>query len=391
MTSPDPVGWIGCLDDLRAIAERLADQARTAVDSTREVDVAVKVFGTIMGAYLTHLWAEPDHPAFLPSVGYHQMYGSPNPDTIYRSAAIDGTGDYRIVGSRGTAPDVTIMPFGAPVTGGLQTFEPFDLDDLSIDHDGTFDVVLSGRRPVAERNWWRIEPDMRTLMLRSVSDRWGEHTDPRVAIVRLDADPRRLRSDPAAFQRRFRSYASVVEAMVMSGVNRVVRLRDDGVVNRVVTVDYSATGGGLDDQWYQEGCFALEAGEALLVEARGAAECTAFSLSLTDAAFSTIDWANAQSSLNRDQATIDADGVLRVVVATRDPGVGNWLDTTGHRNGALQFRWSGTRAAPDVSIRVMPAAALGGALPESTVRVSPEQRGDTIRAREVGVQLRTRW
>ncbi len=391
MTSADPVGWIGCLDDLRSIAERLAGQARDAADSTREADVAVKVFGSIMGAYLTHLWAEPDHPAFLPSVGYHQMYGSPNPDTVYRNAAIDGAGDYRIVGNRGTAPSVSIMPFGPPVAGGLQTFDPFDFDDLSIDNDGAFEVVLSGRRPTTARNWWRLEPEMRTLMLRSVSDQWGECTDPRIAIVRLDTDPRRPRADPAVLQRRFRSYASVVEAMVMSGVNRVARLRNDGVVNRVVTVDYSATGGGLDDQCYQEGCFALDDGEVLLVEAPRAAECSTFSLSLTDPAFSTIDWANAQSSLNRHQATIDPDGVLRVVVATSDPGVGNWLDTTGHRAGALQFRWSGTRAAPDVSVRVVPAAQLDEVLPASTSRVSPESRADAIRDRQVGVQLRTRW
>ncbi len=390
MTSTDPVGWIGCLDDLRAFAERLAGRARAAVDSAREVDVAVKTFGSIMGAYLTHLWAEPEHPAFLPSVGYHQMYGSPNPDTIYRNAAIDGTGEYRIVGHRGTAPDVSIMPFGAPVAGGLQTFDPFDLDDLSID-DGAFEVVLSVRRPATARNWWRIEPEMRTLMLRSVSDRWGEHTDPRIAIVRLDTEPRRPRVDPGDLQRRFQSYAAVVEAMVMSGVNRVARLRDDGVVNRVVSVDYSATGGGLDDQWYQEGCFAFDDGEALLVEARGAAECTAFSLSLTDAAFSTIDWANAHSSLNRHQATIDTDGVVRVVVAISDPGVSNWLDTTGHRNGALQFRWSGTSAPPEVSVRAVSPSALDDALPASAVRVSPEQRATAIRARQVGVQLRTRW
>ena len=49
----------------------------------------------------------------------------------------------------------------------------------------------------------------------------------------------------------------------MSGVNRVAPLRADDVVNRLVTVDYSATGGGLDDQWYQEGCFALADDEVL--------------------------------------------------------------------------------------------------------------------------------
>ena len=39
-----------------------------------------------MGAYLSHLSSGPDHPAFLPSAGYYSMYGSPNPDTVYRSA-----------------------------------------------------------------------------------------------------------------------------------------------------------------------------------------------------------------------------------------------------------------------------------------------------------------
>ena len=92
-------------------------------------------------------------------------------------------------------------------------------------------------------------------------------------------------------------------------------------------------------------------------------ECRAFSLALTDTFFSTIDWANAQSSLNRRQAVVDADGILRVVVASADPGVHNWLDTTGHRSGVLQFRWSGTKAAPDFSVRTVAADALADALP----------------------------
>ena len=61
------------------------------------------------------------------------MYGSPNPDTLYRNAAIDGGGEYRISGYRGTVPDVSIMPFGPPVAGGLQTFAPFRFDDLEIE------------------------------------------------------------------------------------------------------------------------------------------------------------------------------------------------------------------------------------------------------------------
>ena len=390
----DPVGWLGCLDDLRAVADRLRAQVEASAGTQREVEVAVKLFGAVMGAYLTHLWAEPEHPAFLPSVGYHQMYGTPNPDTIYRNAAIDGTGVYRISGRRGTVPDVTIMPFGGPVAGGLQTFDPFDLDDLTIAADGTFTVVLSAQRPQGAEgagDWWQLEPEMRTLMLRSVSERWGEDTEPQVAIVRLDTDPRRTCVDPDALRHRFGVYAMVVEGMVMSGLGRIGRLRNDGVVNRLVTVDYSGTGGGLADQWYQEGCFALADDEALLVETELDPACRAFSLSLTDACFSTIDWTNAQSSLNRRQAVIDADGVLRIVVGASDPGVPNWLDTTGHEFGALQFRWTGTPTAPDVTVRVVAAGALDDLVSVSSARVTPTQRADAIRARQIGAQLRAKW
>jgi hypothetical protein len=387
----DPLGWLGAVDALRDLGERLARDARVADHSPAEIDVAVKVFGVIMAAYLTHLWAEPDHPAFLPSVGYYQMYGSPNPDTVYRNAAIDGTGEYLITGHRGTAPEVSIMPLGRPAAGGVQTFPAFDLDDLAIDDDGTFEVLLSATPRPSARNWWRLDPDMRTLMLRSVSDRWGDHTDPRLAIVRLDTLPRRARTNPHVLESKFRSYATITERMVMSGMSRVATLRNNGVVNALTTVDYSAAGGGLAEQWYQEGCFAISEGEVLLIETALDSACRAFSLSLTDAALSTIDWTNAQSSLNRTQAVIDDDGVLRIAVAADDPGIANWLDTTGHRFGALQFRWTDTPNAPKSTLRVMPLNTLSDALPPSTQRVTPAERAATIRSRQIGSQLRTRW
>jgi hypothetical protein len=390
LITPDDVGWHACLEDLADVATRLGDRVRATGDTESDADLAVKMFGAVMGAYLTHLWAEPEHPSFLPSVGYHQMYGWPNPDTVYRNAAVDGAGDYRLRGHRGTVPDVTIMPFGGPTATGLQTFPPFDFDDLVIDDDGTFEVVLSRERPAGNGNWWPLDPEMRTLMLRSVSEEWGADVEPRVAIVRLDTDARRGRVDPDSLRRRFRSYAAVVEGMVASGLARVAQLRSDGVVNQLVTVDYSANG-GLDDQWYQEGCFELADDEALVLEARLPPDLRARSLSLTDRFFSTIDWANAQSSLNRHQAVTDGDDVLRVVVATHDPGVHNWLDTTGHNSGSLQCRWSGGRACPEVAVERVQASALDQLLPFRTARVTPEQRAATIRARQVGVQLRSRW
>jgi hypothetical protein len=317
------------------------------------------------------------------------MYGSPNPDTVYRTALIDDSGHYLINGRRGSAPDVTIMPFGGPTPKGLETFTPMDLAQLDLQDDGTFSVVLSRTRPGDARNWWRLEPGMRSLMLRSVSSDWRAQTDPTLAIVRLDIDPRRERIDSDAIRRRVDSFAYVVEAMIKSGITRVAQLRSEGAVNRVVDVDYSG-GGALKDQWYQEGCFELAEDDALTIEVHLPDECRGFSLSLTDAFFSTLDWANAQSSLNDQQASVDADGVLRVVVSPTDPGIQNWLDTIGHQFGVLQFRWSGGHEAPSVVVEKVPAASVIQALP-ATATFTAAERVAAIRARQIGAQLRTLW
>ncbi len=387
----EAVGWTAWLDGLRDVATTLLEEARSGGAGFREADVAMKMFGTMMGAYLSHLSAGPDHPSFLPSAGYYSMYGSPNPDTVYRSAVIDAAGRYLIVGRRGTAPEVTIMPFGAPTSKGLDTFRPFDLAQRALDGEGRFEVVLSQQRPEDARNWWRLEPGMRSLMLRSVSSDWAADTDPLLAIVRLDGDPRRERIGSDVLRERMGSFAYVVEAMIRSGVNRVLQLRSEDIVNRVVTVDYS-NGGGLRDQWYQEGCFELEDDEALMVEVHVPSACRGFSLSLTDAFFSTLDWANAQSSLNHKQAALDHDGVLRIVVGSRDPGVQNWLDTIGHQFGVLQFRWSGGDQAPRVVVSKVSSASISDeSPPTSMARVTASERAAAIRERQIGAQLRSLW
>jgi hypothetical protein len=386
----EAVGWTDWIEGLRSMATTLFEDAR-ASGAGREADLAMKTFGTMMGAYLSHLSSDPAHPAFLPSAGFYSMYGSPNPDTVYRSAVVDDTGRYLITGRRGTAPDVTIMAFGGPTSKGLETFAPFDLAELAVDDDGMCEVVLSRERPDNVRSWWQLEPGTRSLMLRSVSTHWAGHADPALAIVRLDGNPRRERLGSETLRSRVGAFAYVVEAMIKSGINRVDQLRSEGIVNRVVTVDYTS-GGGLQDQWYQEGCFHLKDDEALLVEVHVLEGCRGFSFSLTDAFFSTLDWANAQSSLNDRQAALDPDGVLRTVVASWDPGVQNWLDTIGHEFGVLQFRWSGGHEAPLIAIRKVSSAFIRDeGLPGSMRRVTPDERTEAIRERQIGAQLRSLW
>ena len=128
-----------------------------------------------------------------------------------------------------------------------------------------------------------------------------------------------------------------------------------------------------------------------MIEVRLLEACREFSLSLTDAFFSTLDWANAQTSLNHRQAAVDTDGLLRIVVSTADPGVLNWLDTIGHQFGVLQFRWSGGGEAPRVLVKKVSSASVHENLPTGTAGVTASERIKAIRQRQIGAQLRTLW
>ncbi len=62
-------------------------------------------------------------------------------------------------------------------------------------------------------------------------------------------------------------------------------------------------------------------------------------MSLWNRHLQTYDYAHRQVSLNRAQTKVDADGSFRIVIAHRDPGVPNWLDTEGLPFGMVFWRY----------------------------------------------------
>ena len=107
-----------------------------------------------------------------------------------------------------------------------------------------------------------------------------------------------------------------------------------------------ATGGGQSTNIYAGGVFELEPDEALIIESRIPVPPQYIGFHLANLWGESLDFANRQTSLNGFQVEPDADGVLRYVVAHRDPGVPNWLDTTGHREGFLTPRWAYSEQPP---------------------------------------------
>jgi hypothetical protein len=154
-----------------------------------------------------------------------------------------------------------------------------------------------------------------------------------------------------------------------------------------------ATGGGQETNIYSGGVFELAAEEALLIEMTVPVTPAYCGFHLSNLWGESLDFANHQSSLNLFQAEVDRDGIYRYVIAHRDPGVPNWVDTTGSPEGFLTFRWTYSQPPeqlPATKVTKLGVADVATHLPAGVRKVSAAERRDRIRVRQAHVQRRYR-
>jgi hypothetical protein len=162
-----------------------------------------------------------------------------------------------------------------------------------------------------------------------------------------------------------------------------------------VNVASGATGGGMSTNLYAGGVFELEPDEALIIENRIPLKPNYVGFQLSNLWGESIEYANQIGSLNGHQLATDPDGVIRLVVAHRDPGVPNWLDTSGHREGFLAPRWAYSETPeqaqwPSISATKVQFDEIRQHLPDSTPAVTAGQRREQVAIRQRHVQRRFR-
>lgn len=391
-------GWPGLIETLRTLPSRMLAMLPPEMRSDPQVrqEVGRLALASLTASSFDALTADGDHPLFLPQLNMLTFAGQPNPDTIYRYTYISPGGVYRLRGRKGSNRIASIgeMPPYRMVDGVL-TASPIqnyhDINALKADAEGRFDVILSPVRPDGYTgDWWQLDTATNRLLMRLVSSDWANEREPTVAIERVDAPTGYKRMPAGEFEKRLDTLAVSAAFTATIFVNKVERLRKEGYVNRLKVFDVSAMG-GLSGQAYYEGPFDLADDEALIVSAKAPARCLYRSIMVTNETYDTIDWYNNHSSLNDSQAQPDADGVLRVVVSLRDPGVPNWLDTAGHGRGLIQGRWMDCDTSPVPEIIKIKLADLRKHLPADTPQITLDQRDAIVRARRAALHQRSLW
>ena len=94
------------------------------------------------------------------------------------------------------------------------------------------------------------------------------------------------------------------------------------------------------DMVYHGGRWVLEEGEALVIDVHPPDEDFLYwGLTIANPWMESYDYRYTTTCLNNRRAERAADGSWRLVISPTDPGVPNWLDTGGRREGYMLVRW----------------------------------------------------
>ncbi len=412
------------------------------------------LMGYLHSAIERAFFEDPRFPFFRHAIQIVNKATIDNADAIYFMTAIDGRESYVV---RGRAADHRHWRGEAPVsagakapqyvifeasdgciagdTGSLAELRPgvkaqtgrLDTTDLQVEDDGSFEILLAPQRPKGHRGNYictfrrttRPNPDDPEASLdryacylsgRQLFYDWENEEAVPLTISRVGADgahpPPYGAADAAAQMRRMGSlvrgqmqfwnefYTVLLETYGKRDGKEGERFMPRNKFNQPNAASRE-TGGGQSTNIYAGGVYELEEDEALIIEARVQVEPQYIGFHLSNLWGESHDFANHQSSLNGQQAEIDDDGALRWVVAHRDPGIPNWVDTTGHREGFMAPRWSYSETPrkeqwPIITARKVSFDQIREHLPKGVREVSREERAERIRVRREHVQKRYR-
>jgi hypothetical protein len=377
-----------------AEAERIitgAAHVRSEADLAEGYDYLA---GNIRGS-LQLAWAyQRDFPYFVSSTGPYTKLGLDNPDALYFHSYLRDDAEYVITGRRGTTTDLSFQilngdysPLDVP-----DSLSAFDDREIEVAGDGSFELRFGpgGRQP----NYFTLGPGSAMLVVREVYSDWDTERRGTLSIHRADrAGHAPEVAGTAAMGKRY----TVAGKILLSRLRTFLAFPQWFYLELPVNTltEPRRTPGGLASQFSSAGHYELGADQAMIVTvpAAGAGVAPYQGIQLGSMWYISLDYISHQTSLTANQARADPDGNLRFVISERDPGVANWLETTGHQRGYVQLRWQrltrDLRPADGPRAEVVPFADLPGRLPYyGLARVTAKEYAERVAARQAAVASR---
>jgi hypothetical protein len=291
---------------------------------------------------------DPLRPVLFRSQDEQRKLIVDNPDVNYYFAALSDGEAYRLHGNRGGACYVGLTIGTDVLRGGgarTGTLAQRHLDQFEIAPDGSFEISLS-REPRAG-NWIELAQGAAQLAVRET---FGDRRAERPASLRLARlgpplpapvlEPDAL-SEKLDVASRFLLFVTRVCVGMWAGAAAQTNRFAGAMGAQHVRAQEDEIRTHSDAEMaYVGGRFALAPGQALRVTVRPPRGGFRYwGLTLANPWMESFDYRYARNHTNHALAERSADGSWRLVIAPRDPGLPNWLDTGGRLEGFMLIRW----------------------------------------------------
>jgi hypothetical protein len=303
--------------------------------------------------------ADPDFPAFYQAAHPTAKFGADSPDNCYHNATILGDRDYRITGRLGEAEHFSIGTKANryATDGTMASTGEINGKDIEAGADGRFEVILS-QRP-QPKNWLPLAPDSSMVLVREMFRDWRTDRRAELRIERIGGPATPTPWTPETIERALQATTQFVRGSAKTFGDWAELFKNkpnylDGGLQHL-----SQKGGGDPAIFYLHGYWKLAPDEALLIESE-VPECLFWNFQLNNWWMESLDYRYGQISVNKFQARYEPDGRVRIVVAARDPGFGNFIDTLGHTEGTMTGRWVHADNHPIPTCKVVKIDELKG-------------------------------
>lgn len=329
-------GFIGPVRDMHSLEERAAGRNLIA--------------NALQHALQCWYQLDPKRPIFQRWLSTTKKLLGDNPDAVYYGAIVDPADTYRIRGNVHGACYTSFSVETGAQEGHLSKGVISTLNDTEFDiaADGSYEIIASPEPQ--PRNWLRLEPGAGSITTRHYWERERNvAADPTFHVPLLiepveDPGPESAMDD-AAISAGIQRVINFVRGITLDFPNLPPEVMPSWVSNEINQFDNSAydesnteIGYAAADNSYLQTRYELEPDQALIMRGRFP-RCRFANVVLWNHRLQTPPYRRRRVSLNRNQIRYEKDGSFEVVVAHRDPGMPNWIDTAGLRTGMIFWRF----------------------------------------------------
>jgi hypothetical protein len=298
--------------------------------------------------------SDEQHPRFFQLSNETIKIGNDNPDNLYHNTNLSGEHDYRIFGTRGTVPYISWACYGGGYADDRHMTPTGQIDSSQIDFnpDGSFEIFVSAK-PQA-RNWLQMDPRTTNMVVRQTFNVRASET-PATYDIECLSQNRDDRIDPASFAKGLQDTMNFVRNTSEIFVDWMHIFEQHPNELPADDQERCQNTGGDKNIHYKNSRWALAPDEALVIEAPIIPRCSTWNFQLSNFWLESLDYRHHQVSVNKHTASYEKDGSVRIVVAHEDPGARypNWIETCGHDEGSMLFRWIEADEHPEVLTRVV--------------------------------------